>query len=260
MFASDDTSFIQGSISAVQFSSCSDTITGLFKGLDDFSFGTTTKLLKISPDFDATDYDTELMRSALTSIVFFESLRTNECVNGIFVGSKHMYTLQTLPGESSVRCLVLGETSYFKIAGEPSSTEYSFILHITGLVPIQKDGFLKYSLDDEIATVEISSGGMLIAKKDVVFGTTECLSLFRLKYCFSWSVEDSSGRRLADEAPGKLYLEVDGKKTESIVIWDGFANTSNLTSNTPSTLAQEAQYSGSSVLVFTALIGACIFS
>lgn len=240
--------YVQGSFSSIQFLPCSGTISGVFKALDDFSFNMMTELLDITTSFGAVDtYDKTLMSSAIASIKHYESLRTNQCVQGIFLKSVHLYKMQKAPGSAS-RCLVLGETSYFKM-NDGLANEKSFVLkYVTMLKTVNVDGELKYfqKADTDAYIVEIWSAGKVVAGLEVDIGENKCMSLFLVKFCVS-TAEDASGRRLAEGASGRLHLEVDGEKTEPIVLWNESVTTSTTASPVERLPDKEAAYSHAAI-------------
>jgi hypothetical protein len=212
--------YVQGSFSSIQFVSCSGTISGVVKALDDFSFTTMTKTLNIIPNFGPHNmHDQGLFHSAIASIKYYESLRTNDCIQGIFLKSVHLYKMQTLVGSES-RCLILGETSYFKMS-DALTNEKSFALkYVTILKTVNVDGHLKYfQKSDNLYVVEIASGGNVLGSIEVDIGENKCMNIFLVKFCVS-TLEDTRARRLAGGHSGKLHLEVDGEKTEPIVLWN----------------------------------------
>jgi hypothetical protein len=220
--------YARGSFTAVHFLPCSGVIKGVVKAVDDFSFNMMIKKLMITPSFDDPSiYSAELFQSAVASVKYFESLRSNECVKGIFVASKHLYTVQTPFGETS-KCLILGEKSYFKLDGS-SSDGFNFALNfVTPFRIINTDGGITVTIKEDITSVEMSSDGVSIAKLEVSLGTSKCINLFLLNFCYA-SETTQSGRRLGDPERGTLHLEVDGEKTEPIVMWQKEEATTNTT-------------------------------
>jgi hypothetical protein len=237
--------YVQGSFVSLQFVSCSGTIKSVFKALDDFSFGKMTTLLEMPTSYGGLEiYDQTLLRTAASSIFSFDKLRSNECVEGIFVRSKHMYKVV---GDSSTPCVVLGETSYFKVAYDTTilKNEVSFAMkYVTPLKTITSDGTLKYAFSDEGMSLEMSSGGRKYASMQVdATGAPKCISIFMAKFCLSMSEEEAGDRRLMDADSGKLYLEVDGNKTDAIVLRDGLGDKQSSKSNQAMTGGNSSEFS-----------------
>lgn len=223
-------------------------------------------------------YKPEMLLSGKKAIMDFETLGSHECIDGLWASSVYLYTWQSPVADAiqdgtsrdSSYCLVLGKKSYFKITkkvaeGSMKQT-YDFVLHYsTAFRDFGLQGVLEYGLTSEdgnsAVTVTFMSDEQTIADVTVPFGDVRCLAMTGNELCTSFTGADSTdGRRLADEKQVKLYVKVDDKETESIVVMRE-GNIASTTSNTDTLDTAKAEPTTYSVAAFaSALFAAGLFS
>jgi hypothetical protein len=181
-----------------------------------------------------TIFDNALLWKAKSTVLPFSALGSHACIDGLWEPSEYMFTLQSPvadgikdgTGSKPFECLVLGQDSYFKMQkSSEEETTFSFDLKLaTRLRDFGASGKLKYSIStdasgDSAVFIIVSRGGKVIARKEVPIGSSSCLNLFSIDLCTSYGDDtDIESRRLSDKKPVKLFLKVDGEKTESIVV------------------------------------------
>jgi hypothetical protein len=214
-------------------------------------------------------YDHALLMKAKHAVFSFEAMGSHECIDGIWESSEYMFTMQAPvadgikdgTGSTPFDCLIIGQDSYFKISkGSRGRFTFGFKLS-TILRDIKASGELSYGMSktasgSDAVLITLSIDGDVIADMKVPIGSFGCMNIFSIDMCSSWRDEEVIGsRRLSEKKPVKLYLKVDGKETESIVIAEESPRESaEKSEKIDTTLPMEVVYEDGSEYSLTALL------